>query len=79
MNRQIFFYFCLCLVLSSIVFAADNKPKKKKDIRDFTDEDLDRLYEEWEENDEDVLEEDEKPFYERKQPSMPDLSKVVGG
>ncbi|CAI2347168.1 unnamed protein product [Caenorhabditis sp. 36 PRJEB53466] len=36
----------------------------------YTERDLDRLYEEWEENDEDELEEDEKPEHKRTPPQM---------
>lgn len=53
----------LVLSLAILIESVDEKPKKKKDIRDFTDADIDRLYDEWEENDEDELEEDEKPGY----------------
>ena len=38
----------------------DNKAGKKKDVRDYTDADFERLYDQWEE-DEEELPEDEKP------------------
>lgn len=38
------------------------KPVKKKDIRDYTDADIERLYDQWEEGEEE-LPEDEKPDY----------------
>lgn len=41
----------------------------KKDIRDYTDADLERLYEQWEE-DEEPLPEDEQPEYMRKPPPL---------
>ena len=55
------------------------KTKKKKDIRDFTDADLERLYEEWEENDDEPLPDDEKPEHLRpkSQISLDDLKKQV--
>lgn len=36
-------------------------------ILDYNEADLERIYEEWEENDEDVLEDDEKPYHKRPQ------------
>lgn len=41
----------------------------KKDIRDFSDADLERLYDQWEEDDE-PLPEDELPEYKRKPPAI---------
>lgn len=41
----------------------------KKDIRDYSDADLERLYEQWEEDDE-PLEEDELPEYKRPSPQI---------
>jgi len=38
---------------------------RKKNIRDFTDADIERLYDEWEENDEDKLSDDEKAEHPR--------------
>ena len=59
--------FIFLIILSSaillVVQSAEAAAKKKKDIRDFTDADIEKLYDEWEENDEDELEEDEKPGY----------------
>ncbi|KAI6185738.1 ATP synthase subunit beta [Aphelenchoides besseyi] len=48
-----------------VVFVLRAEAQKKKDLRDYTDADLERLYEEWEENDEDVIPDDEKPDYEK--------------
>ncbi|KAK0394359.1 hypothetical protein QR680_000696 [Steinernema hermaphroditum] len=66
--------FIFALLFVSLSFA---EKKKKKDIRDFTDADLEKLYEEWEENDEDELPDDEKPEHLRPktQMSMEDLQK----
>lgn len=41
-----------------------------KEIVVFRDADLEKLFDEWEENDEDELEEDEKPEHKRKPPQM---------
>lgn len=38
---------CSCLVVGS----AGEKAKKKKSLADYTEADLERLYDEWEEND----------------------------
>lgn len=46
------------------------------DVRDYTERDLERLYDQWEENDDDELEEDELPPYKRKTP-QPDLDKIM--
>jgi hypothetical protein len=40
-------FLCLSVILPHSILA-DEKPKKKKDITDYTDADLERLYEEWE-------------------------------
>jgi hypothetical protein len=54
--------------------ASAKKPKKKKDIRDYTDADLEKLYDEWE-KDEEPLETDELPEHLR--PSAPiDMSQL---
>lgn len=49
----------------------------KKDIRDYTDADLERLYQQWEENDENGLSEDEKPVLLQKPLGLDDLKKMV--
>uniref|UniRef100_A0A0M3IFA5 Mesoderm development candidate 2 n=1 Tax=Ascaris lumbricoides TaxID=6252 RepID=A0A0M3IFA5_ASCLU len=61
------------------VVALPGFPLPQKDIRDFTDRDLEKLYEEWEENDEDQLEEDELPPYKRppKQTNFNDVLKTL--
>ena len=48
---------------------------KKKNIRDYSDADLERLLDQWEDNDEDKLEEDELPEWKREPPKV-DLSKL---
>jgi hypothetical protein len=45
----------------------------KKDIRDYTDAEIERLYDQWEENDEDS--EDEKPTIAQQRPSL-DLDSI---
>ncbi|KAL3116152.1 hypothetical protein niasHT_002276 [Heterodera trifolii] len=57
----------LFLILSSTKYIC---PNKHKDIRDYTDADIEKLYDQWEENDEDELPEDEKPSYQRKRPQI---------
>ncbi|CAH1406563.1 unnamed protein product [Nezara viridula] len=55
----------------------DVKPEwAKKDIRDFTDADMERLLDQWEE-DEEPLEPDELPEHLRPQPSL-DFNKIQG-
>lgn len=51
--------FVLCLLALNIVVA------KKKDVRDFTDADFDKLFDEWEENDEEKLSPDELPDHQK--------------
>ena len=67
----------LLLVSAAVIFAGKSKEKPdwaKKDIRDYTDADLERLYEQWEEQEE-PLPEDEQPEYMRK-PAPLDMSKM---
>ncbi|RWS30615.1 uncharacterized protein B4U80_03085 [Leptotrombidium deliense] len=47
----------------------------KKDLRDYNDADLERLYDQWEENDDEPLEKDELPEHRRESPKI-DLSSV---
>ncbi|CAF95960.1 unnamed protein product, partial [Tetraodon nigroviridis] len=68
----------LVLVLCALFFtvlAADSqqKPKKKKDIRDYNDADMARLLEQWEEDDD--IEEGDLPEHKRSPPPI-DFSKV---
>ena len=68
----------LCVICShffGFIIEAKNKPDwTKKDIRDYSDADLERLYEQWEEDDE-PLPEDELPEYLRKSPPI-DMSNI---
>ncbi|KFB50358.1 AGAP005081-PA-like protein [Anopheles sinensis] len=69
----------ICLALQSVAFAkkfkAEEKPAwAKKDIRDFNDADMERLLEQWEEDDE-PLEPDELPEHLRPPPSI-DMASV---
>lgn len=70
---------CAVLLLSVYlvcILAADsknNKPKKKKDIRDYNDADMARLLEEWEKDDD--IEEGDLPEHKRSPPPV-DFSKI---
>uniref|UniRef100_A0A671TQ82 LRP chaperone MESD n=1 Tax=Sparus aurata TaxID=8175 RepID=A0A671TQ82_SPAAU len=69
---------CAVLLLSTYllcVLAAESKdkPKKKKDIRDYNDADMARLLEQWEEDDD--IEEGDLPEHKRSPPPI-DFSKV---
>merc|ERR1712107_258066 len=71
------FSFALLIV---IVWAKDDDkgPPKKKDIRDYNDRDLEKLYEQWEEDDE-PLPVDELPEWDPRKPKpgldLSDMSK----
>lgn len=72
-------FIILCLTLASWAdskkFNENDKPAwAKKDIRDYNDADLERLLDQWEE-DEEPLEDDELPEHLRPQPSL-DFSQV---
>ncbi|KAG8224420.1 hypothetical protein J437_LFUL001370 [Ladona fulva] len=65
------------LLFTSVSFAKKTKEKPawaKKDIRDYSDADMERLLEQWDEDDE-PLEDDELPEHLRPQPKI-DLSKL---
>ncbi|XP_054280692.1 LDLR chaperone boca [Macrosteles quadrilineatus] len=67
-----------CTLVFFVVLAKKPSEKPswaKKDIRDFTDADMERLLDQWEE-DEEPLEADELPEHLRPQPNL-DLSKVM--
>lgn len=73
--------FVLLLFLISLCFTFGKKSKDeekpnwaKKDITDFSDADMERLFDQWEE-DEEPLPEDELPEYLRKPPAI-DLTKM---
>ncbi|CAO4365903.1 unnamed protein product [Caenorhabditis nigoni] len=59
----------LVLLITIHLVLAVSKPKKK-DITSYTDADLEKLYDEWEENDDEELEEDEKPEHKRTPPKL---------
>ncbi|TDH16755.1 hypothetical protein EPR50_G00001270 [Perca flavescens] len=64
----------LCTYLLCILATdSQNKPKKKKDIRDYNDADMARLLEQWEEDDE--IEEGDLPEHKRSPPPI-DFAKV---
>ncbi|GFS38344.1 LDLR chaperone boca [Trichonephila inaurata madagascariensis] len=72
---------CLLFISMKEVYSkkADKKKKPdwaKKDIRDYTDADLERLYDQWEEDDE-PLEPDELPEHLRPAPKI-DISNIAG-
>ncbi|XP_019642485.1 PREDICTED: LOW QUALITY PROTEIN: LDLR chaperone boca-like [Branchiostoma belcheri] len=69
--------FLSCALILPFVWTKKDIPedkKIKKDLRDYTDADLERLYEQWEE-DEEPLEEDELPEHLRPPPKI-DLSNL---
>ncbi|XP_052786627.1 LRP chaperone MESD-like isoform X2 [Mya arenaria] len=71
---------CVLICVFQINDAKKDSPKKdeikkKKDIRDFTDADMERLYDEWEDSDEDELPEDELPEWKREPPKI-DMSNL---
>lgn len=71
-----FLLLCLAALAACKKFDADTKPDwAKKDVRDFTDADLERLYDQWEEDEEDPLEPDELPEHLRPSPKL-DLSQL---
>ncbi|KAM9461560.1 LRP chaperone MESD [Clarias gariepinus] len=63
----------LFVVFILSVECSDNKPKKKKDIRDYNDADMARLLEQWEKDDD--IEEGDLPEHRRPPPPI-DFSKV---
>ncbi|XP_049873488.1 LDLR chaperone boca [Pectinophora gossypiella] len=74
--KAIHFIFLLC-VCSGLAkkYQDDEKPSwAKKDIRDFSDADMERLFDQWEE-DEEPLPEDELPEHLRKPPAL-DLTQM---
>ncbi|KAL6112619.1 mesd [Pungitius sinensis] len=64
---------CTYLFCISASDTAKEKPKKKKDIRDYNDVDMARLLEQWEEDDD--IEEGDLPEHKRSPPPI-DFSKV---
>jgi len=72
------FCFLLLSVLAIVLAENDKDSWKKKDVRDFNDRDLEKLYEQWEEDEED-LPVDELPEWDPRKPKpgldMSDMSK----
>uniref|UniRef100_W5N572 LRP chaperone MESD n=2 Tax=Lepisosteus oculatus TaxID=7918 RepID=W5N572_LEPOC len=64
---------CLAVVCSVVADVKNQKPKKKKDIRDYNDADMARLLEEWEKDDD--IEEGDLPEHKRSPPPV-DFSKI---
>ncbi|KAG5677850.1 hypothetical protein PVAND_007570 [Polypedilum vanderplanki] len=77
-SSQLYLSISILLLISLVSckkFTKEDKPEwAKKDIRDFNDADMERLLEQWEE-DEEPLEEDELPEYLRPAPTV-DMSKI---
>ncbi|KRT78565.1 hypothetical protein AMK59_6688 [Oryctes borbonicus] len=75
---KIYFFFIIIVIAPTVFskkFVEKEKPEwAKKDIRDFTDADMERLYDQWEE-DEEPLEEDELPEHLRTAPPI-DMSQL---
>ncbi|CAF0751214.1 unnamed protein product [Rotaria sordida] len=76
-----FYFLIICFIL---LYTFDNtnghddRPKRekthlKKDPRDYTDRDADSLFEEWEDNDEDILPEDERDDYFFRSKNRPNI------
>jgi len=82
-EKRVIAIFVLCTYVCSRSTLATKEGKdedgvnswKKKDVRDYTDADLERLFEQWEDADEDELEEDELPEWKREPPKV-DMSKL---
>ncbi|KAH3875326.1 LRP chaperone MESD-like [Dreissena polymorpha] len=77
---KIFIYLFILFSICNILNCKKSKEKepvkgKKKDIRDFNDADIEKLYDEWEEGDEDQLEPDELPEWKRDPPQV-DMSQL---
>ncbi|VVC89316.1 LDLR chaperone boca [Leptidea sinapis] len=75
MKKLMLIIFLCISVIHTKKYTGEEKPDwAKKDIRDFSDADMQRLYDQWEE-DEEELPEDELPEHLRKRPSL-DLTKL---
>lgn len=74
-SLQICVFLLILICVSPKKYADEEKPQwAKKDIRDFSDADMERLLDQWDE-DEEPLEEDELPEHLRPQPKI-DMSNV---
>ncbi|XP_070184022.1 LRP chaperone MESD-like [Littorina saxatilis] len=72
------FFLLVVLCVSAITAKKDEEESekwKKKDVRDYTDADVERLFDQWEDGDEDELEPDELPEWKRERPTV-DMSKM---
>lgn len=75
-NLVVTLFFLGCCLVHGKKSEPNQKPDwAKKDIRDYSDADLERLYDQWEEDEEDPLEPDELPEHKRPPPPI-DLSKM---
>ncbi|KAI7693117.1 LRP chaperone MESD [Sarcoptes scabiei] len=79
--QELSFYFTsISLIITFVIIAIvvenvqSQKDWKQKDIRDYNEADMERLYEQWE-KDEEPLDDDELPEYLRKSPPI-DMSKM---
>lgn len=63
-----FVYSLLTLLFIHII--CGTTAHKKKSLADYTEKDLEDLYEQWEENDEEELPDDEKPPHLRPKPDI---------
>ncbi|XP_048750957.1 LRP chaperone MESD-like [Ostrea edulis] len=71
-------FILVCLLITSQCAKGKDKGDekwKKKDVRDYSDADLERLFDQWEENDDEELPEDEQPEWKREPPKV-DLSQL---
>ncbi|CAD5122435.1 DgyrCDS10859 [Dimorphilus gyrociliatus] len=69
--KTIFLIVCTELFIFTLINTAKEDEKwKKKDVRDYTDADLERLYDQWEDTDPDELSEDELPDYKKRPPPI---------
>ncbi|KAL4216470.1 Mesoderm development candidate 2 [Mactra antiquata] len=67
----IVFFLLLCSVCSKEDKEKDVKDAwKKKDIRDYSEADMERLFDQWEDADDDELDEDELPEWKREPPKL---------
>nr|XP_022308649.1 LDLR chaperone boca-like [Crassostrea virginica] len=78
MSCTLHFVVLICLILtcnSTKEKSKGDEKWKKKDIRDYSEADLERLFDQWEENDDEELPEDELPEWKREPPKV-DLSQL---
>ncbi|XP_014680686.1 PREDICTED: LDLR chaperone MESD-like [Priapulus caudatus] len=68
-------FLCFSCILFNAILTNSEKSWKDKDVRDYSDADVERLLEQWEDNDEDELEPDELPEWKRPEPAV-DLTSI---